>query len=138
MVHKNIYSSLILSIFLFSVLISCSESGNNEQEESNLDSTKIEITEENNDDIKNEKSIIELLRSLNEDEFGGVSHLKDEDFKIIDNTKRFVEYSNESSGKYYVLSFKQIAFGDRNIFAKTKYQCYDSGNSGFFQMGIMC
>jgi hypothetical protein len=138
MVHKHIYSTLILSIFLFSIIISCSESNNKEKEESNSDSTKTEITEnvvESNDVDKKEKPIIQLLRSLNEEEYGGVEHLKDEDFKIIDNTKRFIEYRKKSGEEYNVMSFKQIAFGDRSIFAKTLYQRYDSGNSGFFQMG---
>ena len=138
MTHKNINPVFILSIFLFSILISCSESGNNEKEKSNSDSTKIKLTEnikQSNDIDKNEKSIIELLRSLNEEEYGGVSHLKDEDFKIIDNDKRFIEYSLEEGNEYQIRSFKQIASGDRNIFAKASYQKYNSGNSGFFQMG---
>ena len=68
MIHKSINPVLILSLFLFSILISCSESANNEKEKSNSDSTKIEITEnikESKELDKNEKSIIELLRSLN-------------------------------------------------------------------------
>ncbi|RLD71168.1 MAG: hypothetical protein DRJ10_19670 [Bacteroidetes bacterium] len=138
MIHKNNNPVLILSIFLFSILISCSESGNNEKEKSNLDSTKIEITEnikESNDIDKKEKSIIELLRSLNEEEYGGVSHLTDDDFKIIDNDKRFIEYSIEEGNEYQIRTFKQIASGERNIFAKASYQKYNSGNSGFFSMG---
>jgi len=135
MINKIINTAFIISIFLFSILTSCSESDNNKQDDSETDSLKTEIqndTEISEESSKDEKTIIELLRSLDEGEYGGVDHLKDEDFKIIDNEKRFVEYLKEGKGEYEIRTFKQIASGERNIFVKASYDKYNSGNSGYF------
>lgn len=132
---KNKLFQILFSIILIG-LFACSGSTNQKVENNDTiapETTEKIVAQEIADKV--DKPIIELLRSLDEDTYGGVSHIKDNEFSTVDNENMFVEYRIEEGQDLYIMTFKQIAFGDRNIFAKSFYDRYDSGNMGYFQSG---
>jgi len=132
---KSHFTKLFTAIFVIVLLIACGNNKQSDNDENDTLSSHEKTIEDATNTINDDTPILEYLRALPEDEYGGTDHIKDADFKTNDNAKRYVEYKSEKEGRYYLLQFKQLSSTPRKLFIRLSYDKYlmgpDDGYNAF-------